>query len=130
MLKASIIGNLGADAQVNRGDFKEFVSMSVAHTFKYRDSNGTTIEQTTWAHVVINWNCANLMQYLVKGTKIYASGNIRLRTYKAQGGETRVSLDIIADTVELCGGSQPNTSLNPRQAETATPSISGEYDTK
>lgn len=109
MLKASIIGNLGADAQVIRGNFEPFVSMSVAHTRTYNRADGTPIKETYWCNVVINWKCDNLLQYLVKGTKIYASGQLRTRIYIAHDGQKHAGVDIIADTVELCGSPKVET---------------------
>lgn len=43
-------------------------------------------------------------KYLAKGRKAYVSGPLTARTYTANDGSTRVSLDITADDVEFLSG--------------------------
>ena len=109
MLRVSIIGNLGADVKVVSGDFRKFYSLSVAHTRKYNNKQGIQVEETYWVNVVINWDASKLAPYLLKGTKVFASGNVRLRTFQDNDGNWHAGLDIIADTVELCGSAKPDT---------------------
>ena len=42
MLKAFIIGNLGADAEVKNSNGRDFVTFRVAHSFNSTDSNGNS----------------------------------------------------------------------------------------
>lgn len=119
MLRCSVIGNLGADAVVKRGDFKDFVSLNIAHTRHFR-VNGQVNEETLWINVTINWDCSNLLQYLVKGTKVYASGLLRLRSFKGNDGNYHAGATIIADTVELCGSPKPNSLIPDDQTDQAT----------
>lgn len=109
MLRVSIIGNLGADVKVVSGDFRKFYSLSVAHTRKFVNKQNIQVEETYWVNVVINWDASKLAPYLLKGTKVFASGNVRLRTFKGNDGNYHAGLDIIADTVELCGSAKPDT---------------------
>lgn len=119
MLRCSVIGNLGADAVVKRGDFKDFVSLNVAHTRRFR-VDGKINEETLWVNVTINWDCSNLLQYLMKGAKIYASGILRLRTFKGNDGNYHAGATIIADSVELCGSPHPNSLIPYNQTDEAT----------
>lgn len=116
MLKTQIIGNLGADAHVVTSNSGRFVSMNVAHTRKYRKADGTPCEETLWVNVVINWDASKIMPYLLKGTKIYAQGNTRLRVFKDKQGNYCAGMDIVADTIELCGSKQPDTTMQPSQS--------------
>lgn len=109
MLRVSIIGNLGADVKVVSGDFRKFYSLSVAHTRKFFNKQKIQVEETYWVNVIINWDASKLAPYLLKGTKVFASGNVRLRTFKGNDGDYHAGLDIIADTVELCGSAHPDT---------------------
>lgn len=109
MLKTQIIGNLGADAHVVTSNSGRFVSMNVAHTRKYRKADGTPCEETLWVNVVINWDASKIMPYLLKGTKIYAQGNTRLRVFKDKQDKYCAGMDIVADTIELCGSKLPDT---------------------
>lgn len=128
MLRTSIIGNLGSDVKVNTGDFRTFYSLSVAHTRKYVNKNNVQVQETYWVNVVINWDASKLVPYLLKGTKVYASGNVRLRTFKSNDGQYHAGLDIIADTVELCSSKPIETNTNdvPKGVDVAT----GEITTK
>lgn len=51
---------------------------------------------TTWR--VQAENCA---KYLAKGRKVFVSGPLSARTYQANDGSTRVSLEVTADEVEF-----------------------------
>ena len=116
MLKTQIIGNLGADAHVVTSNSGRFVSMNVAHTRKYRKADGTPCEETLWVNVVINWDASKIMPYLLKGAKIYAQGNTRLRVFKDKQGNYCAGMDIVADTIELCGSKQPDTTTPTPQS--------------
>ena len=116
MLKTQIIGNLGADAHVVTSNSGRFVSMNVAHTRKYRKADGTPCEETLWVNVVINWDASKIMPYLLKGAKIYAQGNTRLRVFKDRQGIYCAGMDLVADTIELCGSKQPDTTTPTPQS--------------
>lgn len=47
-------------------------------------------------------------KHLSKGKKVYVSGPVSVSTYQASNGETRASLDVLADEIEF---------LSPRDAE-------------
>lgn len=51
---------------------------------------------TAWR--ALGENCA---KYLAKGRKVYVSGPLSARTYQANDGTTRVSLEVTADEVEF-----------------------------
>lgn len=103
MLRAELIGNLGDDAHLVEGDFKAFTAMSVANSSKYKKNDGTVVESTMWVNVTINWDCSKLRPYLLKGTKVYVSGKMKCRYFTRQNGDPSVGVDIIADSIELCG---------------------------
>lgn len=103
MLRAELIGNLGDDAHVVEGDFKAFTAMSVANSSKYKKNDGTVIESTTWVNVTINWDCGKLRPYLLKGTKVYVSGKLKCRYFTRSNGDPAIGIDLIADSIELCG---------------------------
>lgn len=108
MIRVEIIGNLGADAKIVRTQHGDFASLSVACTRKYKGQDGVLHEEKHWVGVSINWNCSNLLPYLVKGAKVFAAGRCHLRAYpsKVVEGQWEAGLDIVADTLELCGGKQ------------------------
>lgn len=113
MLKAEIIGNLGADAEIKSGDGYSFVSMRVANTEKWKDENDQEHTETQWIDVIYSKTESALIPYLKAGVKVYVRGFVRLRVYSsAKDRKMKAGLTINAQEVELCGGSSD---LVPRQ---------------
>ena len=92
MLKAELIGNLGADCEVKEANGSKFVTMRIAHSEKFKQANGQEVETTTWVFV---------RGYL--STRVYSSKKDR---------QMKAGVSIAATEIELCGGSSE---LVPRQ---------------
>lgn len=106
MFNVSIIGNLGADAQVLNSNGKEYLQFRVAHTDKLKKADGSVQETTVWASCFLVGG-SNLLQYLKRGTKVYCTGNARLDVYsskKTRRMEAGLTINVIQ--LELCGGKQ------------------------
>lgn len=113
MLKAEIIGNLGADAEIKSGDGYSFVSMRIANTEKWKDENNQEHTDTQW--VDVNWPKTDspLIQFLKSGVKVFVRGFVRTRVYSSkQDRKMKAGLTINALEIELCGGSSD---VVPRQ---------------
>lgn len=113
MLKAEIIGNLGADAEIKSGDGYSFVSMRIANTEKWKDENDQEHSETQW--VDVNWSKtdSSLIPFLKSGVKVYVRGFVRTRIYSSkQDRKMKAGLTINALEIELCGGSSD---VVPRQ---------------
>lgn len=118
MLNLSIIGNIGAAPRlVESTGHRPFYTLPVAHSERYTDKSGAEVNRTIWVNVIINWDCSRVLPYLVKGVKIFAEGNIKLRAWKANDGSLQASCDIIANSLELCGGPRPETNTNEQQPD-------------
>lgn len=103
MLQVSVIGNLGADAQVKSKNGNSFLCFNVAHTARVKNSNGEMIDQTQWVSVTMNHYSENFAKYLVRGTKVYVYGKLFSRIWRDNQGISNVGLNVLADIVELCG---------------------------
>lgn len=113
MLKAELIGNLGADAEIKQGEGYAFVSMRVANTEKRKDEDGKEHTQTEWVDVVYSKTDSNLIPFLKAGVKIYVRGFLRARVYSSQKDrKMKAGVTINVTEIELCGG---NNDLVPRQ---------------
>ena len=113
MFQATFIGNLGADAKVTQQNGRDYVSFRIAHTDKFTKSDGTVVENTTWASCFMT-GVTNVVQYLKKGTKVFVNGNARLDIYsspKTKRMECGITINI--NHIELCGGG--NQGEVPRQ---------------
>lgn len=103
MLQTTIIGYLGADAEIKSLNGKEFTTMRIAHTNKWTDDAGTTHEETTWVDCTIN-GTPSVNQYLKKGQLVMCAGNTSLRVYSsAKDRCMKAGLKINVKTIELLG---------------------------
>lgn len=120
MLELTIIGNLGADAEVKEYNGNRFLSFRVAHTDSYTDGQGVKHEKTTWVGCTKNIygdRETKLTQYLKKGTQVFVRGDLSVGTYNGQNG-VQVDVRCRVMSLQLLGSSQQN--QQPAQAQ-ATP---------
>lgn len=104
MLQASVVGYLGADAEIKNVNGQEFTTCRVAHTDRWKDQAGQTHESTQWIDLTINGR-PNVVNYLKQGTMVYAAGHVKLRCYsseKARGFVAGMTISVV--TIELLGG--------------------------
>lgn len=107
MLQATLIGNLGANAEVVNADGNKFVKFRVAHTENWTEGDQKKT-RTTWVDVTMN--CPNgqvpaVVPYLVTGQSVYVRGTISLRVYSSQKDRCmKAGLTIRATSIELLGG--------------------------
>ncbi len=122
MLKIEIIGRIGKDATVNNYNGKNVINFSVAHSEKYKDSNGTEVNRTHWVECAYWVERTGVAQYLKKGTQVYVEGQPESKTYQASDGSHRASLACRVRKVELLG------SANNTTSETTTNNQSTPFD--
>ena len=97
MLLATIIGNIGKDAETKQINGKDYISFSVASTEK----NGEQ-ETTTWVSVLTSHN-PNLLPHLKKGQQVFIQGRMKAGIYQTQQS-VGIDLSVFASTLQLCGG--------------------------
>lgn len=131
MLKLTVIGHLGQDAVVKTFGTASFISFSVAHTDKYKDSQGVEHEKTQWISCLkrIGEN-SSLTAYLKKGTKVYVEGRFTVRLFESQASNSpQIALNLDVSYLELLSvkteASQPQTSSDafgePKRVEMPEP---------
>lgn len=103
MLKAEIIGNIGADAEVKEFNGKKYVSFSVAHTEYQKDEQGNRTDQTTWVSVLWYGEGGGLLPYLKRGVKVFVRGNLKVKMYTDRNGNQQAAINVSASEVQLCG---------------------------
>ena len=116
MLQVSLIGNLGADAQVKSKNGNSFLCFNVAHTARVKQSNGEVVDQTQWVSVTMNHYSENFAKYLVRGTKVYVYGKLFCRIWHDAQSTPNVGLNVLADIVELCGSKSDAATAAPTPA--------------
>ena len=123
MIKMQVIGNLGKDCVVNTVNGKNVINFTVAHTEKYKDSQGNMQEKTTWVDCAYWTDRTTVAQYLTKGKQIYAEGQPEVRSFQRQDGTAGASLSLRVREVQLLGskneGSGTGSYQQPANASSA-----------
>lgn len=104
MIKMQVIGNLGKDCVVNTVNGKNVINFTVAHTEKYRDSQGNNQEKTTWVDCAYWTDRTAVAQYLTKGKQVFAEGQPEVRSFTRQDGTAGASLSLRVRDIQLLGG--------------------------
>ena len=125
MIKVEIIGNLGADAQLQEKNGNKFVAFRVANTDKWVDkSTGQVIESTQWISCTLNGDGGALVPYLKRGTKVFVRGNAQfVIKKKKKTRQMEVGVNLFVREIELCGGQKENqqTTQQPPQQPAQQP---------
>lgn len=109
--KVIILGRLGNAPELRtlpNGDPVARISVATSETWIDKQS-GEKKENTEWHTVIAFRKTAEVMgQYLKKGSQVYIEGKLRTRKWQAQDGTDRYTTEIIADQLQMLGGSQSN----------------------
>lgn len=116
MLKSILIGNLGADAEVNVSNGREFVTFRVAHSWNFTANDGTVNSGTIWVDC-IGSHLKGVVEHLKKGTQVYVEGTVSLRVYSSKLDRCmKAGLTINVESLQLIGGKPdivPKQLINP-----------------
>ena len=108
MIKMQVIGNLGKDCVVNTVNGKNVINFTVAHTEKYKDSQGNQQEKTTWVDCAYWSDKTAVAQYLTKGKQVYVEGQPEARSFQRNDGTPGSSLSLRVRDIQLLGGRGDN----------------------
>ena len=112
MNKMMIIGNLGRDPEMRyTPDGRAVTNFSVATNYRSTTPDGEQRDETEWFNVsVFGRQAETCNQYLSKGRKVFVEGRLKSRSYQTRDGETRFSIDIMANDVRFIdtGASRPD----------------------
>jgi single-strand DNA-binding protein len=103
MIKLQIIGNLGKDCIVKEVNGKNVINFSVAHSEKFKDSQGNPKERTTWVECAYWTDRTAVAQYLTKGRTVYAEGTPEADAYMNKEGQAAATLRMRVQSVQLLG---------------------------
>lgn len=111
MIKMQIIGNLGKDCVVNQVNGKNVINFTVAHTEKYKDSQGNNQEKTTWVDCAYWTDRTAIAPYLQKGQQVFVEGTPEVRSFTRNDGTAGASLSMRVREVQLLGRRGDNTGM-------------------
>jgi len=103
MIKMQVIGRLGKDCIVNTVNGKNVINFTVAHSEKYKDSQGNQQEKTTWVEAAYWTDRTAVAPYLTKGTQVYVEGTPEVRSFQRNDGTAGASLSLRVREVQLLG---------------------------
>lgn len=116
MIKLQIIGHLGKDCTTNEVNGKTVINFPVAHSEKYRDSQGNQVERTTWVNCAYWTDRTAIAQYLKKGQLVYAEGNPEAEGYLNKENQNAASLKMTVFRIQLLGGKTESSGAESEQA--------------
>jgi single-strand DNA-binding protein len=132
--KVMILGNLGADPQINMTQSgKKIASFSVGTSESWIDKNTKEKKQSTeWHKVAIyNNNLADIAgRYLKKGSKVYIEGELKTKKYTDKNGIEKYATEIVLSAFKgnlVILSSNENTENQKQNSAEPEPNF-GSYD--
>lgn len=106
--KAILLGNVGKDPEVRDANGVKVAQFTLATSERgYTRKDGMQVpERTEWHNIVCWRSLAEIVEkYVRKGAKLYIEGKITTRSWDDQQGTKRYITEIVADNIEMLGGS-------------------------
>jgi single-strand DNA-binding protein len=127
MIKMQVIGRLGKDCVVNTVNGKNVINFTVAHSEKYKDSQGQLQEKTIWVDCAYWTDRTAVAPYLQKGTQVFVEGQPEARSFQRNDGTPGSSLSLRVREVQLLGSKNENTGGGGsyQQSNNASSAMSG-----
>ena len=116
MIKLQIVGHLGRDCKVNDVNGRSVINFTVAHSERFKDSQGVQKERTTWVECAYWTDRTAIAQYLTKGKLVYAEGSPEADGYTNKEGQPAATLRMRVQNIQLLGGNDQNSGSNFGQA--------------
>lgn len=106
MFVAEVIGNLGRDAEMRSDNGRKYLQFSVAHSVRFKRSDGQVTESTTWVSCFYGNVDGEILNYLKAGQRVFVRGNAETRLYSSEKDrKLKAGLTINVREIELVGGS-------------------------
>ena len=138
--KVILIGNLGADPETRyTANGQAITTIRIATTDSWTDKqSGQKQERTEWHRVKMWGRLAEIAgEYLKKGRQVYIEGRLQTDKYTDKEGIERYTTDVIANDMQMIGGTgergsdmgapreRPQRSGAPAGAGRAAPAAAG-----
>ena len=107
--KVILVGNLGAAPETRAMPSGTTVAnLRIATSESWRDKqSGEQQERTEWHRVVLFGRLGEVAaEYLKKGSQVYIEGSLRTRKWQDKQGNERYSTEIVANDMQMLGGSR------------------------
>lgn len=102
MNEVRLMGNLARDVETRvTGTGKEVASFTVAATSTYAGKDGQAVEHTAFINCVAWGKLAESVAQASKGTRVFVSGRLNVRSYEAKDGGKRWVTEVVADFIAI-----------------------------
>ena len=122
MIKLQIIGHIGKDCLMKEVNGRNVINFSVAHTEKYKNREGVSMESTTWVECSYWTDKTAIAQYLTKGVQVYAEGKPSADAFTTNNNEAKATLRMNVTSIQLLGGQRNDNNNNNNSAPAANSS--------
>src|SRR5678815_3666640 len=128
--KVILLGNLGRDPETRYTTGGDAVTnLNIATSEQWKDKSGEKQERTEWHRVVLFGRQAEVAgEYLKKGRSVYIEGRLQTRKYTDKDGVEKYSTEIVADRMQLIGGSRDSAGGDAEFSSGASSSGGGRRD--
>ena len=104
-----VIGRLGKDCLVNNVNGRSVINFTVAHSERYKDSQGNQLEKTIWVDCAYWTDRTAISPYLLKGTQVFVEGQPEVRSFTKNDGSAGAALTLRVREIQLLGGKSDGT---------------------
>jgi len=115
MLKLQTICRLGQDAIVNQVNGKNVINFNAAYSEKYKNQDGTEVNNTTWLNCAYWVDRTTIASYLKKGIQIYLEGKPDVRIYTNKQGQPVGQIQLKVTYIKLLSSNDKDEQANPQQ---------------
>lgn len=116
--KITIIGNLGADAELRYMPNGQPVTSFSICSNERSGSGDRKRDKQNWYKVNLFGNSAEkIAQHLTKGTGLYVEGRLNPELWEGRDGKTRLTMNVNTTNVEFTGGKRSSQSVPAEVAE-------------
>jgi single-strand DNA-binding protein len=105
MLRVTVLGNLGSDAEVRHSTKgAPIAGLRVAVNQVRTGANGEREQSTEWFRINVTGRQADFAAHLQKGQRVLAIGRLQISRFKRQDGSPGVGFDVWADELQNVSG--------------------------
>jgi single-stranded DNA-binding protein len=101
MAKISLLGTIGGDAKINPvSESRVVVNFSVCENIPKKNKENEAVYVPQWFNVSYFCNSGKIATYLLKGKKVFVSGNFEYQEFRNESTKEVIrSNQIVADTI-------------------------------
>lgn len=106
MIRLTILGNLGNDAEIKDVNGKKVITFSVCHTEKWKDQQGTQQSKSVWVNCDYWTDKTGIAQYLTKGSTVWVEGEPIAHAYLDAQGKVHSQQKMRVHRIDLISSKQ------------------------